>query len=187
MRLPLNGTPNERALTTAFPQKGSMVLQRTRPPLLETPWEVFDKGVFTPNDPFFVRGHWAVIPEQVDAAAYRLAIRGHINAALSRSLADLLALPCFEIATTSCNPSATLLLRPNVSELIRSLLSRSASTLRSPLPSRRAPMRRERRSMGLGSRFGPSVSNFRPATMPFPPATVPSWSPITALPVIRPV
>ena len=25
-----------------------MILQRTRPPLLETPFEVFDKGVFTP-------------------------------------------------------------------------------------------------------------------------------------------
>ena len=41
------GGPRERALTTAFPQKGTMILQRTRPPLLETPFEVFDRGVFT--------------------------------------------------------------------------------------------------------------------------------------------
>ena len=41
-----------------------MILQRTRPPLLETPFEVFDRGVFTPNDQFFVRWHWAVIPER---------------------------------------------------------------------------------------------------------------------------
>ena len=60
--LRLNGQPDHRDLTTAFPQKGSMVLQRTRPPLLETPFEVFDQGVFTPNDRFFVRWHWAVIP-----------------------------------------------------------------------------------------------------------------------------
>jgi GMC oxidoreductase len=46
----------------AFPQKAQMILQRTRPPLLETPWDVFDRGVFTPNDRFFVRWHWAVIP-----------------------------------------------------------------------------------------------------------------------------
>ena len=36
-----------------------MILQRTRPPLLETPFDVFDRGVFTPNDRFFVRWHWA--------------------------------------------------------------------------------------------------------------------------------
>src|ERR1700761_2454917 len=65
-RLDLPGGPDERELTTAFPEKGKMILQRTRPPLLETPFAVFDKGVFTPNDQFFVRWHWAVIPESVD-------------------------------------------------------------------------------------------------------------------------
>ena len=53
--LGLNGGPVQRSLTSAFPQKGSMILQRTHPPLLETPFEVFDEGVFTPNDRFFVR------------------------------------------------------------------------------------------------------------------------------------
>jgi len=48
--LPLPGGPDTRPLTTAFPEKGEMVLQRMRPPLLETPFEVFDKGVITPND-----------------------------------------------------------------------------------------------------------------------------------------
>jgi hypothetical protein len=47
--LPLPGGPGARQITTAFPQKGPMILQRTRPPLLETPFEVFDKGLFTPN------------------------------------------------------------------------------------------------------------------------------------------
>ena len=56
--LPLPGGPDARPITTAFPQKGAMILQRTRPPLLETPFEVFDHGVFTPNDRFFVRWHW---------------------------------------------------------------------------------------------------------------------------------
>ena len=100
-RLPFNGAPDVRALTTAFPQKGQMVLQRTRPPLLETPFEVFDRGVFTPNDQFYVRWHWAVIPEQVDAAAYRLAVRGLVNKPLSLGLADILALPRFEIAAVN--------------------------------------------------------------------------------------
>lgn len=48
--LPLPGGPDARTITTAFPQKGPMILQRTRPPLLETPFEAFDKGTLTPND-----------------------------------------------------------------------------------------------------------------------------------------
>jgi len=43
-RLPLPGGPQERPLTSDFPQKGTMILQRTRPPLLETPFEGFDRG-----------------------------------------------------------------------------------------------------------------------------------------------
>jgi hypothetical protein len=38
------GGPSTRAITTAFPQKGRMILQRTSPPWLETPFEVFDIG-----------------------------------------------------------------------------------------------------------------------------------------------
>jgi hypothetical protein len=47
IKLPLPGGPDERSITTAFPQKGPLILQRTRPPLLETPVEVFDQSVFT--------------------------------------------------------------------------------------------------------------------------------------------
>src|SRR6266508_159901 len=55
IKLPLPGGPDERSITTAFPQKEALILQRTRPPLLETPLEVFDQSVFTPNDRFYVR------------------------------------------------------------------------------------------------------------------------------------
>ena len=99
--LPLPSRPDERAMTTAFPQKGPMILQRTRPPLLETPFEVFDKGVFTPNDRFFVRWHWAVIPEQVHVTTFRLAVRGHVDSPLSLSLADILSLPRVELAAVN--------------------------------------------------------------------------------------
>src|ERR1700686_2092324 len=71
--LDLPGGPDRRELTTAFPQKGPIILQRTPPPLLETPFEVFNRGVFTPNDQFFVRWHWAVIPTAVDVETFRLA------------------------------------------------------------------------------------------------------------------
>lgn len=115
LRLGLNGGPEERALTTAFPQKGAMILQRTRPALLETPWEVFDTGVFTPNDRFFVRWHWAAVPESVDLATFRLAVRGHVDTPLSLSMADILALPRFEIAAVNqCSGNSRGLFAPRI-------------------------------------------------------------------------
>ncbi|HVA12374.1 MAG TPA: molybdopterin-dependent oxidoreductase [Stellaceae bacterium] len=113
--LPLPGGPGERAITTAFPQKGAMVLQRTRPPLLETPFDVFDKGVFTPNDSFFVRWHWAVIPTTVDVDSFRLNVHGQVNQPLSLSLKDLLALPRFEIAAVNqCSGNSRGFFQPRV-------------------------------------------------------------------------
>ena len=115
IELNLPGGPDDRELTTAFPQKGEMILQRTRPPLLETPFDVFDKGIFTPNEQFFVRWHWAVIPEEVDVAAFRLAVRGHVNTPLSLSMADLLALPRVEIAAVNqCSGNSRGLFQPRV-------------------------------------------------------------------------
>jgi hypothetical protein len=53
------GGPSIRPMTNAYPQKGPMILQRSSPPWLETPFKVFDKGVFTPNDQHYVSWHWA--------------------------------------------------------------------------------------------------------------------------------
>lgn len=101
IRLPIAGEPRDRPMTHDFPQKASMILQRSRPPLLETPMEVFDRGVFTPNNQFYVRWHWAVIPTSVDAAAFRLSVRGHVNQTLSLSIGDLLKLPRVELAAVN--------------------------------------------------------------------------------------
>jgi hypothetical protein len=38
------GGPSTRPITTAYPQKGPMILQRTSPPWLETPFENFDRA-----------------------------------------------------------------------------------------------------------------------------------------------
>ena len=112
---PLPGGPNGRPLTTTYPTKGRMILQRTRPPLLETPFEVFDQGVLTPNDQFFVRWHWANIPAEVNADAFRLAVRGHVNRALSLSLPDVLALPRVEIvAVNQCSGNSRGYFQPRV-------------------------------------------------------------------------
>ena len=90
---PFPGGVGEREIITDFPEKKAMVLQRTRPPLLETPFEVFDLGVFTPNDRFFVRWHHAVIPTNVDVEAFRLNVRGAVDKPLTLSLSDILAMP----------------------------------------------------------------------------------------------
>src|SRR5215469_9015258 len=113
--LNLPGGPKRRELTTAFPQKEQMILQRTRPPLLETPIEVFDRGVFTPNDQFFVRWHWAIIPTQVDVSAFKVTVRGHLNQTLSLSMTELLAMPRVELAAVNqCSGNSRGLFQPRV-------------------------------------------------------------------------
>jgi len=87
LRLP--GGPSLRPLTPRYPQKGEMIVQRVRPPLLETPFEVFDSGVITPNDRHFVRWHYDV-PTSIDVASYRVAIRGAVKAPQSLSLGEIL-------------------------------------------------------------------------------------------------
>jgi DMSO/TMAO reductase YedYZ molybdopterin-dependent catalytic subunit len=80
----------KRTLTSSFPQKSNVILQRSRPPLIETPFEVFDQGVFTPNDRFYVRWHEASIPTSIDPATFRLDIHGHVDRTVSLTLNDLL-------------------------------------------------------------------------------------------------
>jgi DMSO/TMAO reductase YedYZ molybdopterin-dependent catalytic subunit len=113
--LNLASEPVRRELTSAFPQKQQMILQRSRPPLLETPFDVFDRGVFTPNNQFFVRWHWADIPQQVDVTGFRLAIHGHVNNPISLALADVLTMPRVEFAAVNqCSGNSRGLFQPRV-------------------------------------------------------------------------
>jgi len=113
--LPLPGAPAARQITRGFPQKRSMILQRSRPPLLETSFDVFDKGVFTPNDQFYVRWHWAIIPTEVDVDKFRLAVRGHVNNVLSLSLKDIQSLPQVELAAVNqCSGNSRGFFEPRV-------------------------------------------------------------------------
>jgi DMSO/TMAO reductase YedYZ molybdopterin-dependent catalytic subunit len=115
IKLPLPSDPRERPFTHDFPQKAGMILQRTRPPLLETPMEVFDRGVFTPNDQFYVRWHWAVIPNSVDVNSFRMSVRGHVDHALSLSINDILRLPRVELAAVNqCSGNSRGLFWPRV-------------------------------------------------------------------------
>jgi sulfite dehydrogenase len=73
----------------AYPGKRPLIRLTTRPPQLETPFSVFDEGIFTPNDAFFVRYHLADIPLKIDADSFRLTIQGKVDVPLSLSLEEL--------------------------------------------------------------------------------------------------
>lgn len=61
----------------AFPEKRPMIVLTSRPPQLETPFEVFNEGVITPNDAFFVRYHNAGIPTSIDGDKHLIRIGGN--------------------------------------------------------------------------------------------------------------
>jgi DMSO/TMAO reductase YedYZ molybdopterin-dependent catalytic subunit len=86
--LGLPGGPSLRPLTPAFPGKGEMIVQRIRPPLLETPMSVFRDSTITPNDRFFVRWNWDM-PTSVKAADHRVAVGGAVKQAVSLTLDDI--------------------------------------------------------------------------------------------------
>ncbi|WP_035608577.1 molybdopterin-dependent oxidoreductase [Haloferula sp. BvORR071] len=80
-----NGT---RALV-AYPGKRPLIVLTSRPPQLETPFSVFNEGILTPNDAFFVRYHLANIPTAIDTETFRLTIKGEVNTPLTLTLDDL--------------------------------------------------------------------------------------------------
>lgn len=88
--LALPGGPSLRPTTPAFPGKGEMIVQRIRPPLLETPMDAFAKGTITPNDRMFVRWNWP-FPTEVKAAEHRVAVGGAVKAPVSLTLDDVAA------------------------------------------------------------------------------------------------
>lgn len=90
INLALPGGPSLRPTTPAFPGKGEMIVQRIRPPLLETPMAVFREGVITPNDRHFVRWNWDM-PTAIKAADHRVAVGGAVKQAVSLTLDDIAA------------------------------------------------------------------------------------------------
>jgi len=88
-----------------FPGKRELILVHSRPPHLETPFSVYNEGVITANDAFYVRYHLANFPTVIDTAEYRLTIRGAVNNRLSLSLDELktLADPVDVVAVNQCS------------------------------------------------------------------------------------
>src|SRR5215469_5131601 len=80
---------NGQRRLVAFPQKKPLIVLTSRPPQLETPFSVFNKGILTPNDEFFVRYHLAGIPTSIDSEKFRVDVKGRVSSPLSLSLHDL--------------------------------------------------------------------------------------------------
>lgn len=98
-----------------FPQKRPLILLTSRPPQLETPFKVFNEGIFTPNDAFFVRYHWSGIPTSIDPASYRLAVKGKVDKPLSLSLDDIKRIGAEELAAAhQCSGNSRGFFEPRV-------------------------------------------------------------------------
>ena len=79
----------DSATLEALPDKKPLIKLTYRPPNYETPLSHFTSE-FTPNESFFVRYHLAGIPEEVDAAQWRLKVGGEgVGKPLELSLSEL--------------------------------------------------------------------------------------------------
>jgi DMSO/TMAO reductase YedYZ molybdopterin-dependent catalytic subunit len=84
----LNG---ERPLVK-YPQKRPLLRLTARPPQLETPFEVFNESLLTPNDAFFVRYHLTNSPpraESLQPDKFRVAVKGKVATPLTFSVEEL--------------------------------------------------------------------------------------------------
>ena len=101
----------------AFPEKRPLIVLTSRPPQLETPFEVFNEGLITPNDAFFVRYHNAGIPTAIDGDKHVIRIGG--NAAgkpFELTMAELRTQfkPVEVIAVNQCSGNSRGLFAPRV-------------------------------------------------------------------------
>ena len=101
----------------AFPEKRPLIVLTTRPPQLETPFEVFNDGLITPNDAFFVRYHNNGIPASIDGDKHVIRIGG--NAAgkpFVLTMADLRTQykPVELVAVNQCSGNSRALFNPRV-------------------------------------------------------------------------
>jgi sulfite dehydrogenase (cytochrome) subunit A len=68
---------NGQRRLVAYPEKRPLIVLTSRPPQLETPFEVFNDGLLTPNDAFFVRYHNAALPTSIDGDRHVVKVGGN--------------------------------------------------------------------------------------------------------------
>ena len=104
----------ERALVK-YPGKRPLIRLTSRPPQLETPFSVFNEGVITPNDAFFVRYHLAGLPTEIDSDKFTVEIKGSVEKPLTLTIADLKQMEAVEtVAVLQCSGNSRGFLTPRV-------------------------------------------------------------------------
>jgi DMSO/TMAO reductase YedYZ molybdopterin-dependent catalytic subunit len=108
---------NGQRKLVAYPEKRPLIVLTSRPPQLETPWEVFNEGVITPNDAFFVRYHNAGLPGPIDGDKHAIRIGGNAVAKpFSLTVAQLRSefKPVELVAVNQCSGNSRGLFTPRV-------------------------------------------------------------------------
>ena len=101
----------------AYPEKRPLIVLTSRPPQLETPFEVFNDGLLTPNDAFFVRYHNAGIPTDIDGDRHVIKIGGSASGKpFQLTMAELKTQfkPVEVIAVNQCSGNSRGLFNPRV-------------------------------------------------------------------------
>jgi DMSO/TMAO reductase YedYZ molybdopterin-dependent catalytic subunit len=113
--LGLPGGPSLRPLGPAFPGKGEMIVQRIRPPLLETPLKALGESVITPTERFFVRWNWD-FPTAINVANYRVAVGGAVRQPVELTLDEIVSAgePVEVVAVNQCAGNGRGLSTPRV-------------------------------------------------------------------------
>jgi sulfite dehydrogenase len=108
---------NGKRTLVAYPEKRPLIVLTSRPPQLETPWEIFNEGIITPNDAFFVRYHNAGIPTSIDGDKHVIKIGGNAaGKAFSLTVGELRTQfkPLEYVAVKQCSGNSRGLFSPRV-------------------------------------------------------------------------
>jgi DMSO/TMAO reductase YedYZ molybdopterin-dependent catalytic subunit len=101
----------------AYPEKRPLIVLTSRPPQLETPFAVYNDGLITPNDAFFVRYHNAGIPTEIDGDKHVIKIGGNaVGKPFQLTMAELRTQfkPIEVLAVNQCSGNSRGLFAPRV-------------------------------------------------------------------------
>jgi DMSO/TMAO reductase YedYZ molybdopterin-dependent catalytic subunit len=108
---------NGKRNLVAYPEKRPLIVLTSRPPQLETPFEVFNEGIVTPNDAFYVRYHNAGLPASIDGDRHVIKIGGNaVGKPFELTVADLRTQfkPVEVLAVNQCSGNGRGLFNPRV-------------------------------------------------------------------------
>ena len=103
------------SVVTASSEKRPLIVLTSRPPQLETPFEVYNEGIVTPNDAFFVRYHLSNIPLDIDPSSWTITVKGKVATPPTLSLDDLRKMEAVEYyAVNQCSGNSRGFFDPRV-------------------------------------------------------------------------